>query len=63
MNELNDTDNSINSRQPNKLLSIILYSDCKFKDNVNKRILTATIQFIKNSDSFNQFLIYRAKTT
>ena len=57
MNELNDIDNSITSRQPNELLRIILYGDSKFKYNVNKRILIATIQFIKNSNRFNQSLI------
>ena len=57
MNELSDIDNSITSRQPIELLRIILYGDCKFKDNVNKRILIATIQFIKNSNRFNQSLI------
>ena len=57
INEFNDIDNSISSRQPNELLRIILYGDCKFKDNVNKRILIATIQFIKNSNRFNQSLI------
>ena len=31
MNELNDIDNSITSRQPNELIGIILYGDCKFK--------------------------------
>ena len=35
MNELNDIDNSIFLRQPNELLRIIIYGDCKFKDNVN----------------------------
>ena len=50
MNELNDNDNSITSRQPNELLRIILYGDCKGKDNVNKIILIATIQFIRNSN-------------
>ena len=58
MNELNDIDNSITSRQSSELLRIILYGDdCKFKDNANKRILIATIQFIKNSNRFNQSLI------
>ena len=57
MNELNDIDNSITSKQPKELLRIILYGDCKFKDNVNKRILIATIQFIKKSNRFNQSLI------
>ena len=31
MNELNDIDNSVTLRQPNELLRIILYGDCKFK--------------------------------
>ena len=57
MNESNDIDNSITSRQTNELLRIILYGACKFKDDVNKRILVATIQFIKNSNRFNQSLI------
>ena len=57
MNELNDIDNSITSRQPNELLQIILYGDWKFKDNVNKRILIATIQFIESSNGFDQSLI------
>ena len=57
MNELSDIDNSITSRQPNEILRIILYGDCKFKDNVNRRILIATIQFIKNNNRFNQSLI------
>ena len=52
MNELNDIDNSITSRQPSELLRIILYGDCKFNDNVSKQILIATIQFIKNSNRF-----------
>ena len=56
MNELKDIDNSITSRQPNELLRIILYGDCKFKDNISKQILIATIQFIKNSIRFHQSL-------
>ena len=47
MNELNDIDNSITSRQPNELLWIIPCDDCKFKDNVSKWILIATIQLSK----------------
>ena len=62
MNELNDIDNSVTSRQPNELLRINLYNDCKFKDNFNKRILIATIEFIRNSNRFNQSLIQLAKT-
>ena len=56
-------DNSVTSRQPNELLRIILYGDCKLKVNVNKRILIATDQFIKNSSRFNQTLIKPAKST
>ena len=37
MNELNDIDNSIISRQPNELLRIIVYGDCEFEDNFNKK--------------------------
>ena len=57
MTELNNIDNSNTSTQPNELLRIILYRDCKFKDNVNKRILIATIQFIKNNNRVTQSLI------
>ena len=57
MNELNNIDNSIASRQTYELLQIILCGDCKFKDNVNKQILIETIQFIKNRIRFNQSLI------
>ena len=56
MNKSNDIDYSITSRQPNELLRILLWGDCKFKDNVNKRSLIATIQFIKKN-RFNQSLI------
>ena len=54
MNELNNNDNSITTRQQNQLLPIILYAVSNFKDKVSKPILIATIQFIKNSNSFNQ---------
>ena len=59
-------DNSITLRQPNELLRIILYDNCKF--NVDKTmstngILIATIQFIKNRNRFNQSLVQPAKTT
>ena len=57
MDELNDIDNSFTSRQPNELFRIILYGDCKCKDYVNIQILISTIQFIKNSNRFNQSLI------
>ena len=52
-----DINNSSTSRQPNQLLRITLYGDCKFKDNVNKLILIAAILFIKNNNRFNQSLI------
>ena len=59
MNELNDIDHSFTSRQPDELLWVIFFGDCKFKDNVNvnRLILIAIMKFIKNSYRFNQFLI------
>ena len=54
MNKLNDIDDSIISRQRNELLRIILDDGFKFKDNVNKWTLIATIQFIRNSNRVNQ---------
>ena len=42
MNELNNIDNFITSRQPDEILRILLQDNCNFKDNVNKQILTAT---------------------
>ena len=35
MNELNDIDISITSRQPNELLRIILYGDCRFNPSMH----------------------------
>ena len=36
MNEFNDIDYSMTLRQPNALLRINLYNDCKFKDKFKK---------------------------
>ena len=47
MNELNDIDYSITLKQPNALLRIILYNDCKFKDKFKKLILI--VLFCKNN--------------
>ena len=52
-NELDVIYNSITSREPNELLRIILSDDWKFKNNIKKRILIATIHFIKISNRFN----------
>ena len=38
MDEMNDINNSITSRQPTELLGTILYSDCKLEDSINKKI-------------------------
>lgn len=57
MNELNDIENVITSRQPNELLPIMLHADSKFQDNVSKLILMETIQIIENSNRLNQSLI------
>ena len=61
MNELNHIEYSFTLGQPNALLRIIHQGDCKFKDNVNKQILIATTQLIKNNIRFNQSLIFACR--
>ena len=63
MDELDEISNSIPSGQPMELLQIILSSDCQLKDNINKRILIATIPFINDSNRFDKAPILPAKTT
>ena len=61
MNELDEINNSIPSGQPTKLPGVIISSDCQLKDNINKRILIATIQYIKDSNRFDKALTQPAK--
>ena len=63
MKELDEINTSVTSRTPTELLRITLYSYCKFKDDINKGILTASIDFNKDSNRFDQSLIQPAKNT
>ena len=45
---------SIMSLNENDLLHVTMYGNKKFDNNMNIRILTATIKFIKGSESFDQ---------
>ena len=56
MNELEEINNSMTSKQPTELFRIIFYGDCTFKNDINKRILIATVQLIKDSHASDQSL-------
>ena len=45
------------SLNENDLLSVILYRNMNFDNNVNISILTATIKFIKDSKRFDKLLL------
>lgn len=47
MNEFDEINSFITSRQPTELLQIILYGDFKFKEDIKEIILIATTQFMK----------------
>ena len=49
--------NSINSLRPSALLEVTLYGDKMLNDNLNQQILTATINYIKNTQRFWTVLI------
>ena len=44
------------SLRPSALLEVILYGDKMLSDNSNQQILTATINYIKNTQWFEQSL-------
>ena len=57
MNELSSINSAIISLRPSTLLEVILYGDKMLSDNSNQQILTATINYIKNTPQwFEQFL-------
>ena len=56
MNELSSINSGIISLRPSALLEVILYGDKMLNDNSNKQILTATINYIKNTQRFEQSL-------
>ena len=56
MNELSSISSGIISLRPSTLLEIVLYGDNMLSDNWSKQILTATINYIKNTQQFEQSL-------
>ena len=52
MNELNSINCKIVSLRPTALLHLILYGDKKLNDKSSHRVLTATIDYIKNTHVF-----------
>ena len=56
MNELISINCGIVSLRPSALLEAILYGDKMLNDKSNQRILTATINYIKNMQRFEQAL-------
>ena len=56
MNELSSISSGIISLRPSALLEVILYGDKMLSDNTNQQILTATINYIKNTQRFEQSL-------
>ena len=53
MNELSSINSGIISLRPSALLEVILYGDKMLSDNSNQQILTATINYIKNTQRFD----------
>ena len=56
MNKLSSVNSGIISLRPSALLEVILYGDKMLSDNSNQQILTATINYIKNTQRFEQSL-------
>ena len=54
MNELSSLNAGIISLGPRALLEVILYGDKMLNDNSNQQILTTTINYIKNTQRFEQ---------
>ena len=53
MNELRDIDSSLVSPSPNDIRMVKMYGDKRFNPCTNKRIPTATIKCIKNTQRFD----------
>ena len=56
MNDLNNINTAIASLNPNDLLRVNFYEDKSFKKETNCKILTATINFIKDTQRFEKSL-------
>ena len=56
MNELSSINSEIISLRPSALREVILYGDKTLSDNSSQQILTATINYVKNMQRFEQSL-------
>ena len=56
MNELNSINSGKIFLRPSALLEVIHYGDKILSDNSNQQILTATINYVKNTQPFEQSL-------
>ena len=56
INGLSSINSGIISLRPSALLAVILYGDKILNDNSHQQILTATINYIKNTQRFEQSL-------
>jgi hypothetical protein len=45
---------NVNSPPKEQILNLLLYGDCKIKPEINQKILTQTVLFIKSSNRFSQ---------
>ena len=57
MTDLKNINDTIMSLNENDLLHVILYGNKNYDNNMNIRILTAIIKFIKVSERFDQPLL------
>ena len=57
MSDLKNINDAILSLNESDLLHVMLYGSKNFDDNMNIRILTATIKFIKDTERFDQPLL------
>ena len=58
MNELNSTNSKSDTLEPDELVRTILYGDENFDNDSNLKILTVTINFIKQTQQYEQALYW-----
>ena len=56
MNDLNNINTAIASLNSNDLLRVILFGDESFNKETNRKILTASIKFMKDTKRFEKSL-------
>ena len=56
MNQLSSINSGLISFRPSAVLEVILYGDKMLNDDSNQQILTAAINYIKNTQRFQQSL-------